>query len=165
MLCVFSENCGYAFALESNGDLYNCDHYVYPEHMLGNIHQKSIKEMNNSEQAITFGRAKRETLTADCRKCDYRFVCHGGCPKHRFAVSPSGHPGHNYLCAGYEHFFRHITRNMNIMKDLVTNGYPPQAIMRVLAQEKTVNVGSVNRNDPCPCGSGKKYKKCCGMSA
>lgn len=164
VLCVFSENCGHAFALESNGDLYNCDHYVYPEHMLGNIHQKSIKEMNNSEQAITFGRAKRETLTADCRKCDYRFVCHGGCPKHRFAVSPSGHPGHNYLCAGYEHFFRHITRNMNIMKDLVTNGYPPQAIMRVLAQEKTVNAGSVNRNDPCPCGSGKKYKKCCGTS-
>ncbi len=163
VLCVFAENCGHAFALESNGDLYNCDHYVYPEHMLGNIHQQTIGEMNTSQQAIAFGQAKSETLTADCRRCDYRFVCHGGCPKHRFAVSPSGHPGHNYLCAGYEHFFRHITREMNIMKDLVDHGYPPQAITRVLAQGKSASVSNVNRNDPCPCGSGKKFKKCCAL--
>ncbi|MFM2510353.1 SPASM domain-containing protein, partial [Escherichia coli] len=72
---------------------------------------------NNSERAIAFGEAKRETLTADCRRCDYRFVCHGGCPKHRFAVSPSGHPAHNYLCAGYKHFFQHVTPYMNVWRE------------------------------------------------
>ncbi|VFS89171.1 Anaerobic sulfatase-maturating enzyme [Raoultella terrigena] len=84
VLCVHSATCGHAFALESNGDLYNCDHYVYPEHKLGNIHQNSIHELNHSERAIAFGEAKETTLTADCRRCEFRPVCHGGCPKHRF---------------------------------------------------------------------------------
>lgn len=162
VLCVHSETCGHAFALESNGDLYNCDHFVYPEHLLGNIHQHSIEEMNNSEQANAFGLAKRETLTPDCRRCDYRFACHGGCPKHRFAVSPTGHPGHNYLCAGYKHFFQHVTRYMNVWRELMANGYPPAAIMQWVAQECSAAAQAVNRNDPCPCGSGRKYKKCCG---
>lgn len=162
VLCVHSETCGHAFALESNGDLYNCDHFVYPEHLLGNIHQHSIEEMNNSEQANAFGLAKRETLTPDCRRCDYRFACHGGCPKHRFAVSPTGHPGHNYLCAGYKHFFQHVTRYMNVWRELMANGYPPAAIMQWVAQERSAAAQAVNRNDPCPCGSGRKYKKCCG---
>ena len=163
VLCVHSETCGHAFALESNGDLYNCDHFVYPEHLLGNIHQQSIEEMNNSEQANAFGLAKRETLTPDCRRCDYRFACHGGCPKHRFAVSPTGHPGHNYLCAGYKHFFQHVTRYMNVWRELMANGYPPAAIMQWIAQERSAASQAVSRNDACPCGSGKKYKKCCGQ--
>lgn len=167
VLCVHSETCGHAFALESNGDLYNCDHFVYPEHLLGNIHQLSIEEMNNSEQAIAFGQAKRDTLTPDCRRCDFRFVCHGGCPKHRFAVSPTGHPGHNYLCAGYKHFFQHITRYMNVWREILADGYPPAAIMQWVAQDQRASAQpanrSVNRNDSCPCGSGKKYKKCCGQ--
>ncbi|QJU41479.1 anaerobic sulfatase maturase [Serratia marcescens] len=162
VLCVFAETCGHAFALEANGDLYNCDHFVYPEHRLGNIHQQDIRTLNNSEQAHAFGRAKKTSLTPDCRQCEFRFVCHGGCPKHRFAVSPSGHPGHNYLCPGYKHFFRHISREMNLMKDLLANGYPEQAIMYALAQERRAGAGSAKPNDPCPCGSGKKYKKCCG---
>lgn len=165
VLCVHSESCGHAFALESNGDLYNCDHFVYPEHLLGNIHQHSIRELNNGERAIAFGQAKRETLTADCRRCEYRFACHGGCPKHRFAVSPSGHPGHSYLCAGYKHFFRHITRYMNVWRELLDEGYPLPAIMQWLAQEQTREPQIIGRNDPCPCGSGKKYKKCCDKSA
>ncbi|GLR10958.1 anaerobic sulfatase maturase [Mixta theicola] len=162
VLCVHAETCGHAFALESNGDLYNCDHFVYPEHLLGNIHQHSIQELNNSERAIAFGQAKRETLTADCRRCDYRFVCHGGCPKHRFAVSPSGHPGHNYLCAGYKHFFQHITRAMNVWRQLLDQGYPIPAIMQWLAQKTHATSGATGRNELCPCGSGKKYKRCCG---
>ncbi|WMY72529.1 anaerobic sulfatase maturase [Buttiauxella selenatireducens] len=163
VLCVHTETCGHAFALESNGDLYNCDHFVYPEHRLGNIHQQDIRELNNSEQAYAFGQAKRDTLTTDCRQCEFRFVCHGGCPKHRFAVSFTGQPGHNYLCAGYKHFFRHITRDMNLLRDLLNGGYPPEAMIYAQAQ-KSVAVGSVSRNDPCPCGSGKKYKKCCLQS-
>lgn len=162
VLCVFAETCGHAFALEANGDLYNCDHFVYPEHRLGNIHQQDIRTLNNSEQAHAFGHAKKASLTPDCRQCEFRFVCHGGCPKHRFAVSPSGHPGHNYLCPGYKHFFRHISREMNVMKDLLGNGYPEQAIMYALAQEQRACAGSAKPNAPCPCGSGKKYKKCCG---
>lgn len=162
VLCVHAETCGHAFALEANGDLYNCDHYVYPEHLLGNIHQQSIQALNNSERAIVFGEAKRERLTADCRRCDYRFACHGGCPKHRFAVSPSGLPGHNYLCAGYQHFFQHISRYMNVWRGLLTQGYPPSAIMPWLAQKAPKAAEAVGRNDLCPCGSGKKYKRCCG---
>ena len=162
VLCVHSATCGHAFALESNGDLYNCDHYVYPEHRLGNIHQQSIRELNNSAQAIAFGQAKQETLTADCRRCEFRFVCHGGCPKHRFAVSPSGRPGHSYLCAGYQHFFKHVTPYMNVWRQLLDNGYPLPAIMQWLAQEAQQAPMMASRNDPCPCGSGRKYKKCCG---
>ncbi|MBH1922355.1 anaerobic sulfatase maturase [Serratia marcescens] len=162
VLCVFAETCGHAFALEANGDLYNCDHFVYPEHRLGNIHQQDIRTLNNSEQAHAFGHAKKASLTPDCRQCEFRFVCHGGCPKHRFAVSPSGHPGHNYLCPGYKHFFRHISREMNVMKDLLANGYPEQAIMYALAQEQRASAGSTKPNALCPCGSGKKHKKCCG---
>ncbi|YCI30678.1 anaerobic sulfatase maturase [Erwinia sp. PK3-005] len=162
VLCVHAETCGHAFALEANGDLYNCDHYVYPEHLLGNIHQQSIQALNNSERAIIFGEAKRERLTADCRRCDYRFACHGGCPKHRFAVSPSGLPGHNYLCAGYQHFFQHISRYMNVWRGLLTQGYPPSAIMPWLAQKAPKAAEAVGRNDLCPCASGKKYKRCCG---
>lgn len=162
VLCVHSETCGHAFALESNGDLYNCDHFVYPEHLLGNIHQHTIQALNNTARATAFGEAKRETLTADCRRCDYRFVCHGGCPKHRFAVSPSGFPGHNYLCPGYKHFFQHITRYMNVWRELLDQGYPAPAIMQWLAQERSSEAEAIGRNGPCPCGSGKKYKKCCG---
>lgn len=162
VLCVHSATCGHAFALESNGDLYNCDHFVYPEHKLGNIHQQTIHELNHSEQAIAFGQAKEDRLTADCRRCEFRPVCHGGCPKHRFAVSPGGHPGHNYLCAGYKHFFKHITPYMNVWQQLQENGYPPSAIAQWLASEAQQAPTAAKRNDPCPCGSGRKYKKCCG---
>lgn len=161
VLCVHSATCGHAFALESNGDLYNCDHFVYPEHKLGNIHQQTIYELNHSERAIAFGEAKETTLTADCRRCEFRPVCHGGCPKHRFAVSPNGHPGHNYLCAGYKHFFKYITPYMNVWQQLLESGYPPSSIMQWLANEEPQAVAAVRRNDPCPCGSGRKYKKCC----
>lgn len=162
VLCVHSATCGHAFALESNGDLYNCDHFVYPEHKLGNIHQQTIHELNHSEQAIAFGQAKEARLTTDCRRCEFRPVCHGGCPKHRFAVSPGGHPGHNYLCAGYKHFFKHITPYMNVWQQLQENGYPPSAIAQWLASEAQQAPTAAKRNDPCPCGSGRKYKKCCG---
>ncbi len=159
VLCVHSETCGHAFALEANGDLYNCDHFVYPEHRLGNIHQQDLNNLNHSEQAIAFGMAKRDTLTPDCRRCEYRPVCHGGCPKHRFGVSPTGHPGHNYLCAGYKHFFKHITRDMNLISELMAAGYPAQTIMS--RPQRNNSHDRSGRNAPCPCGSGKKYKKCC----
>ncbi|MDV7024153.1 anaerobic sulfatase maturase [Atlantibacter subterranea] len=163
ILCVHAETCGHAFALESNGDLYNCDHFVYPEHLLGNIHQNTIDELNHSDRAMHFGVQKRDRLTQDCRNCDFRFVCHGGCPKHRFTLSPSGHPGHNYLCAGYKHFFKHISREMTLLRTLLSQGYPWDAIMFLLAEEK-MTAGAKNRDAICQCGSGKKYRKCCGRA-
>ncbi|MEE9683985.1 anaerobic sulfatase maturase [Lelliottia amnigena] len=160
VLCVHAETCGHAFALEANGDLYNCDHFVYPEHLLGNIHQQDIHALNQSEQARIFGVSKKTTLTPDCQRCDFLFACHGGCPKHRFSVSPGGSPRHNYLCAGYKHFFSHIAPQMNLLQDLLQAGYPAETLMQVLAHKTTARP-TAKRNALCPCGSGKKYKKCC----
>jgi uncharacterized protein len=106
-LCIFAETCGNGLALEHNGDLYVCDHYVYPEYRLGNIMDTPLEQMAWSETAETFGYDKRDTLTAQCRRCQYRFACNGGCPKHRFLRSKDGEEGHNYFCESYTMFFRH----------------------------------------------------------
>ncbi|GAB4273717.1 MAG: anaerobic sulfatase maturase [Pararhodobacter sp.] len=106
-LCVFAETCGAALALEHNGDLYACDHYVYPEYRLGNILERDIGEMAWSDEARAFGNAKRDSLTAQCRRCEFRFACNGGCPKHRILRSRDGEAGHNYFCESYTMFFRH----------------------------------------------------------
>jgi len=106
-LCVFAETCGNALALEHNGDLYTCDHYVYPEYRLGNVMDRDLGEMAWSTQAETFGNAKRDQLTAQCKRCQFRFACNGGCPKHRILRSKDGEAGHNYFCESYTMFFRH----------------------------------------------------------
>ncbi|WP_201777032.1 anaerobic sulfatase maturase [Martelella endophytica] len=106
-LCIFSETCGTGLALEHNGDLYTCDHYVYPEYRLGNIMETPMAEMAASERMEQFGLDKRDGLTAQCRACSYRFACNGGCPKHRFLVSRDGEPGHNYFCESNMAFFHH----------------------------------------------------------
>ena len=106
-LCVFAETCGNALALEHNGDVYACDHFVYPEYRLGNLTETPLVELGNSDAARSFGADKRETLTAQCRSCRYRFACNGGCPKHRILASRDGEPGHNYFCESYTMFFRH----------------------------------------------------------
>ena len=161
-LCVLSPTCGHAFALEANGDLYNCDHYVYPEYRVGNIHEQSIAEMNNSEAAIQFGLDKRDKLTRQCKACDFRFACHGGCPKHRVNHSNDGEPLHNYFCEGYTHFFRHSAPYMQVMRDLINQQRSPMEIMFLLQQKKQqAKTQAGGRNAPCPCGSGKKFKRCC----
>ncbi len=158
-ICVFSPRCGHAFALEANGDLFQCDHYVYPEYKLGNIHSKSIQEMNNSKEAIEFGINKSRQLNEKCQSCRYRFACHGGCPKHRFVAGPSGKIDHNYLCDGYYSFFEHSQNAMSIMTKLINNGQSPAQVMEFYNQQQEKK--KVNRNDYCPCGSGRKYKRCC----
>ena len=167
-LCLFSKNCGHAFALEANGDLYQCDHYVYPEFKLGNIHHHTIKEMNNSQEAIHFGQEKSQTLSLHCQTCRYNFACHGGCPKHRFEISDQGKPNQNYLCQGYFDYFAYTEREMKIMATLLNNQRSPAQIMSYLEKEKSEAVKkasqeNISRNDPCPCQSGKKYKKCCSQ--
>ena len=106
-LCVFAETCGNGLAMEHNGDLFTCDHFVYPEFKLGNIMETSIGELAWSEQATRFGNDKRGTLTKQCQACQFRFACNGGCPKHRILTSKDGEPGHNYFCESYTMFFNH----------------------------------------------------------
>ena len=164
-LCVFAEKCGDALAIEHNGDVYSCDHYVYPRYRLGNVINQSLGEMVASPQQRRFGSDKLDTLPQYCRKCEVRFACNGECPKHRFIRTPDGEEGLNYLCPAYKRFFNHIDPYMKTMSRLVNNKQPAATIMGMLAQEaqraSRAPSGVVGRNDPCPCGSGLKYKKCC----
>jgi uncharacterized protein len=168
-LCVFAEHCGAAMALEHNGDLFSCDHYVYPNYRLGNVMSESLGDMVNSAQQRKFGTDKFDTLPQYCRKCDVRFACNGECPKHRFIKTPDGactaaggEPGLNYLCAGYKRFFHHVDPYMKEMAQLVAAGQPAALVMDAIHQRETAaKWANVTRNDPCPCGSGKKYKACC----
>jgi uncharacterized protein len=128
-LCVFRETCGSALAVEHNGDIYSCDHFVYPEHRLGNVLDTPLASLVNSPQQIAFGDAKRDTLPAYCRSCEVRFACHGECPKHRFTFTPDGEAGLNYLCAGYKRFFTHIDPFMRYMAAELQQRRPPANVM------------------------------------
>jgi uncharacterized protein len=128
-LCVFSPTCGDALALEHNGDLYSCDHFVAPEHRLGNIRRLPMADLAASAQQRRFGSAKLETLPRYCRECSVRFACHGGCPKDRFIRTPGGEPGLNYLCQGYKSFFEHVDRPMRAMTSLLRQGRAPADVM------------------------------------
>ena len=164
-LCVFEETCGAALAMEHNGDVYSCDHFVEPRHKLGNLQDIPLIEMVGSDRQRQFGLAKRETLPRYCRECEVRFVCNGGCPKDRVLHTPDGEPGLNYLCAGFKTFFTHIDRPMRLMAAELRANRPPANIMRILAEEEADlrrRFSRAGRNDPCPCGSGLKYKRCHG---
>ncbi len=161
-LCVFAEKCGAALAMEHNGDVYSCDHYVYPQYRLGNVMNQSLGRMVASEQQRKFGDDKLDSLPGYCRQCEVRFACNGECPKHRFIKTPDGEAGLNYLCPAYKRFFNHIDPYMRTMAELLANRRPAAEIMGLLAQQRQRNNWkTAGRNDPCPCGSGKKYKKCC----
>ncbi|MBU6471872.1 MAG: SPASM domain-containing protein [Alphaproteobacteria bacterium] len=162
-ICVFRPTCGTAMAIEHNGDLYSCDHFVYPENRLGNIMDVAIGEMATSPQQQEFGRAKQEALPRYCRECEVRFACNGECPKHRFLETPDGEPGLNYLCAAYKKFFNHIDPYMRFMANELRCDRAPANVMEfVRAQDVSEQRGNVGRNDPCVCGSGLKFKRCCG---
>jgi uncharacterized protein len=128
-LCVFAEKCGKALAVEHNGDLFSCDHYVYPKYHLGNLMQQELGAMVQSPAQVSFGDAKLTTLPAFCRNCEVRFACNGECPKHRFCKTPDGEDGLNYLCPAYKLFFNHIDRPMRVMADLLRQGRAPAEVM------------------------------------
>ena len=164
-MCIFDPTCGHGLALEHNGDLYACDHFVEPDYLLGNIQHTHMAELAGSAQQSQFGRDKRDTLPGTCRKCEVRFACHGECPKNRFLTAPDGEPGLNYLCAGYKSFFTHADRPLKILAGLIRRGLPATKLMALLAQEEAQPAGTFSktgRNAPCPCGSGLKFKKCHG---
>ena len=164
-MCIFDETCGLGPVIEHNGDVYSCDHFVVPDCLLGNIMEQPLVELVASEQQRQFSRDKRDALPKYCRECDVLFACQGECPKNRFTVTPDGEPGLNYLCAGFKQFFHHIDHPARIIADLVRRRQPADEVMRVLAaeeDERRAALARTGRNDPCPCGSGKKYKRCCG---
>ena len=156
-LCVFAETCGQGLAMEHNGDLYACDHYVYPQFKLGNIMETPIEKLANSSEQIEFGNAKKKNLTKQCLNCDIRFACNGGCPKHRFLTSKDGEAGHNYFCRSTTHFVKHAAPTLQVMANLIRAGRPASDIMPMIRQGqlgKRSRYGwkekSIGRNDPCP---------------
>lgn len=138
-LCFFAERCGDAMILEHNGDLYACDHFVYPEYRRGNILTAPMAEMARSEAQRKFGSDKFDRLPAYCRNCDVFFVCHGECPKHRFIQTPDGEPGLNWLCEGYKKFFHHAAPYMQQMAALLRAGRPAADIMQMLPPLNTAS--------------------------
>jgi len=161
LLCVHAPTCGDGLAMEANGDVYSCDHFVEPRFLLGNIHETHLKELVASPAQRAFGQDKRETLTAQCQQCAVRPLCNGGCPKDRFAASRDGEPGHNYLCPGLEHFFTHTRPAMLTMAGLLRRRRAPAEVMALVAAED-------EKRGPyhaCPCGSGRKFRFCHGNRA
>ncbi len=129
-LCTMAKTCGHAGVMEHNGDVYSCDHFVFPEYKLGNIMSASIISMMKSQRQLNFGRAKQGTLPKQCQMCEWLFTCNGECPKNRFLKTPEGDIGLNYLCQGYQAFFSHVAPAMDIMKRLLLNNMPPAMIMK-----------------------------------
>jgi radical SAM additional 4Fe4S-binding domain len=116
--------------MEHNGDLYSCDHFVYPEYLLGNINETPLLSMVKSRQQVDFGIDKRNSLPRYCIHCDVRYACHGECPKHRFVNTPDGKPGLNYLCEGYKLFFKHVEPFMKFMAEELKNKRPTANVMK-----------------------------------
>jgi uncharacterized protein len=164
-MCVFEKTCGYGLALEHNGDLYSCDHFVEPDYLLGNINEDHMLKLVGSDQQYKFGQDKYDTLPKYCLECPVLFACNGECPKNRFIITPDGEPGLNYLCAGYKAFFQRVDETMKIMAMLMRSNRPVSDVMGILLESKEVmDKAYINAHSekPCPCGSGLKYKDCHG---
>lgn len=129
-VCILAEECGHAGVMEFNGDVYSCDHFVYPEHLLGNLHTKTITEMMYSDQQNKFAKMKKQMLPQQCKECKFLFACHGECPKNRFLNDKYGNYGLNYLCKGYHQFFQHVEPYMNFMKRELENHRAPANVMK-----------------------------------
>ena len=163
-LCTMAETCGRALAIEHDGSVYSCDHFVEPEHRIGNVSTDALAMLVDAPEQVAFGLAKRDGLPDCCKECAVLAVCNGGCPKDRFMPAPNGQEGLSYLCAGYRQFYEHISPYMERMAALARNRKPVSGIMTELklkeaADEEPWRMAS--RNDPCPCGSGRKFKRCC----
>lgn len=164
-MCVFDKTCGTGLAIEHNGDLYSCDHFVEPNYKLGNINDMEIIELVATDRQHQFGRDKLDTLPQQCLNCKVRFACHGECPKNRFITTADGEDGLNYLCAGWYAFFTHADHALKIITSLLRAGRPAAEVMPILAKEEAdlrARVAQTGRNELCPCGSGRKVKQCHG---
>jgi uncharacterized protein len=124
-----SKYCGHAAIIEHNGDVYSCDHFVFPEYQLGNIKENSLSDMMYGSKQSRFGVAKHSTLPSQCLNCEYEFACHGECPRNRFLSAPNGETGLNYLCQGYHQFFTHTAPYMDYMRKMLQSHQPPARVM------------------------------------
>lgn len=131
-ICAYSKECGHAGVMEHNGDVYSCDHFVFPEYKLGNIRGHSLIDMLYGEQQQEFSRLKHSSLPRQCKECDMEFACHGECPKNRFMKDKYGDSGLNYLCPGYYHYYQHVAPYMDYMKQELMSQRPPSNIMKVV---------------------------------
>ena len=131
-ICAYSKECGHAGVMEHNGDVYSCDHFVFPEYKLGNIRDHSLIDMLYGEQQQEFSRLKHSSLPRQCKECDMEFACHGECPKNRFMKDKYGDSGLNYLCPGYYHYYQHVAPYMDYMKQELMAQRPPSNIMKVI---------------------------------
>jgi uncharacterized protein len=160
-LCIFRETCGEVPVIERNGDFFSCDHFVDDAHRLGSIRETPLVELLESPAQRSFGQAKQDALPRFCQTCEVLEMCNGACPKDRFIRTPDGEEGLNYLCAGYKRFFTHC-RPWVAELSALQRRQAQEVSMRATAHgEGRMPQGRAGRNDPCPCGSGKKYKKCC----
>lgn len=135
-ICTMAKQCGHAGVMEFNGDVYSCDHFVFPEYKLGNLNTDTLASMMYSEKQLKFGTDKYDKLPRQCRECEYLFACHGECPKNRFATTKDGEPGLNYLCEGWKMFFKHVAPYMDFMKEEYLNQRPPANVMEWAAKRR-----------------------------
>ena len=134
-VCSMAKTCGHAGVMEFNGDVYSCDHFVFPEYRLGNIYQKTLVEMMYSPEQQRFGQHKQDSLPRQCRECEFLFACNGECPKNRFMHTADGEAGLNYLCKGYRQFFKHVAPYMDFMKKELMAQRPPANVMEWIKQQ------------------------------
>ena len=160
-LCWMSPVCGRALVVERDGGVYACDHYVAGDYRIGDIETSHLGDLADSPAQRRFGEDKRSRLPARCRCCPWLTVCNGGCPKDRFARSEDGEPGLNHLCEGLRHFFSYAQPAAKLVTALTKRGLTPEAVMADLRERLSALWKGVGRNDPCPCGSGRKAKRCC----
>lgn len=160
-LCWMAPTCGRVLILEQDGGVYSCDHFVTPDHRIGDIETSPLGILADAPVQRRFGGDKRDRLPLQCRSCSWLAVCNGGCPKDRFALAEKGEPGLNYLCGGFRRFFAHAEQPLKQLMQLRKRGLTPDAMMTELRAESLARWRGVGRNDPCPCGSGRKAKHCC----
>ncbi len=160
-VCWMAPTCGRVLIVEHDGGIYSCDHFVNPEHCIGNIKTLPLSALVKLPVQRRFGDNKRDQLPSQCRSCSWLSVCNGGCPKDRFSLTEDGEPGLNYLCSGLQHFFAHAEKPLKKVIELRRRKISPEAIMDELRADLLARWKRVGRNDPCPCGSGLKAKNCC----
>jgi uncharacterized protein len=160
-LCFIAPTCGRVLIVEHDGSVYSCDHFVTPEHRIGDIRTAPLSELIDLPVQRRFGNDKRDRLPTQCRSCQWLVVCNGECPKNRFALAENGEPGLNYLCSGLRQFYEHAEKPLKQVLESRKRGLNPQAIMVQMRAEMLARWKGIGRNDPCPCGSGLKAKQCC----
>jgi uncharacterized protein len=160
-VCWMAPTCGRVLIVEHDGGVYSCDHFVTPEHRIGDMETSSLNELVDAPIQRRFGDDKRDHLHTQCYSCSWLMVCNGGCPKNRFALAEDGEPGINYLCSGLRKFFAHAEKPLRKITERMRQGLSYEDIMAELRAESLVRWRGIGRNDPCPCGSGRKAKNCC----